>query len=166
MSLWSVSTYLEEVIGKSKTIALYFATGFIASAASLLWHTYTPPYAGSSAGASGAICGLIGVAVGFSLRRRNVARHMVGRYVGWVAWIVVIGLSGWRIDNAGHVGGLVPGLLCGLLVRRRADTSVAMRRAWLTAALVLVAVAAATIVIVCDQTLPDVVLETARSAPP
>lgn len=154
MSLWSVSTYLEEVLGKSKTLALYLALGLAASTASYLWHAYTPPYAASSAGASGAICGLIGVAVGFSLRKRNIARHLVSHYVGWVVWILILGLSGWRIDNAGHLGGLVPGIALGLLVRRRSDTSATMRRFWTTAALVLFAVVAAMIVIAAGHAVP------------
>jgi rhomboid protease GluP len=162
MSLWSVATYLEEVLGKSKTLALYLGLGLASGAVSYLWHAYTPPFASSSAGASGAICGLIGVAVGFSLRKRNVARHLTTHYVGWVVWILIIGLSGWRIDNAGHVGGLVPGLLVGLLVRRKRDTSGPMRRVWLTAALILFAVVAATIVIAAGQTLPAETIDALR----
>jgi membrane associated rhomboid family serine protease len=162
MSLWSVATYLEEVLGKSKTLALYLGLGIASSAVSFLWHAYTPPFASSSAGASGAICGLIGVAVGFSLRKRNVARHLTSHYVGWVVWILILGLSGWRIDNAGHVGGLVPGVLVGLLVRRRSDTSGPMRRVWLTAALVLFAVVAATIVIAAGQTVPAEMIDALR----
>ena len=101
---------------------------------------------GSSAGASGAICGLIGVSIGFSLRRRNVARHMVGRYIGWAVWIAVIGLSSWQIDNAGHVGGLVPGFVIGLVVRRRRDTGATSRRAWTAAAWVAVVITVASVV--------------------
>jgi rhomboid protease GluP len=166
MSLWSVATYLEEVLGKSKTLALYLGLGIAASAVSYLWHTYTPPFASSSAGASGAICGLIGVAVGFSLRKRNVARHLTSRYAGWVVWILILGLSGWRIDNAGHIGGLVPGVLVGLLVRRRSDTSGPMRRVWLTAALVLFAVVAAMIVIAAGQRLPAGMIDAIRAQQP
>jgi membrane associated rhomboid family serine protease len=163
MSLWSVTTYLEDVLGKSKTLALYLGLGFVASIVSYLWHANTPPYVSMSAGASGAICGLIGVCVGFSLRKRNVARHMVERYIGWTIWILILGLSSWRIDNAGHLGGLVPGLLAGCLVRRRSDTSAPMRRVWVTAAGVLVAVTIATIVIASGQSLPDEVLDVARA---
>lgn len=163
MSLWSVSTYLEGMIGKSKTLALYLGLGFVSSAVSYVWHSQMPPYVGMSAGASGAICGLIGVAVGFSLRKRNVARHMTSRYIGWTVWIVIIGLSGWRIDNAGHVGGLVPGVLAGYLIRRRSDTSLPMRRVWLTAVGILVAVTLATLVIASGRRLPDELIELTRS---
>ncbi len=46
----------------------------------------------------------------------------------WALWIAIIGLSAWRIDNAGHAGGFVPGLALGLLVRRRSDTGPIARR--------------------------------------
>lgn len=162
MSLFSVAKYLEEVLGKAKTLALYLGLGLVASAVSFAYHAYTFPYFGKSAGASGAICGLIGVAIGFSLRKRNVQRHLRGHYIGWAVWIAVIGLSSWNIDNAGHFGGLVPGLVIGLLVRRRADTGPTARRVWLYAALVLVSVTVATMVIASGQRIPDEVLEASR----
>jgi membrane associated rhomboid family serine protease len=164
MSLFSVARYLEEVLGKSKTLALYLGLGLVASAVSFLWHAYTYPYVGSSAGASGAICGLIGVAIGFSLRRRNVARHLRGHYLVWAVWIGVIGLSGWNIDNAGHFGGLVPGVLLGLIVRRRADTSPSARRVWMYGAVALVAVTFAALVLASGQRIPDDVLDAYRAS--
>ena len=102
---------------------------------------------------------MIGVAIGFSLRKRNVARHMRGHYIGWAIWIAVIGLSSWNIDNAGHFGGLVPGVLVGLVVRRRIDTGPRARRIWLYAALVLVAATFAALVLAAGQRIPDDVIE-------
>jgi len=161
MSLYSVARYLEEVLGKSKTLALYLGLGLVASFVSFLWHAHTVPYFGKSAGASGAICGLIGVAIGFSSRKRNVARHMRGHYLGWAGWIVGLGLfaEAWNIDNAGHLGGLVPGVLVGLLVRRRAETGATARRVWLYGALALVAMTFAALVFASGQRIPDDVLE-------
>jgi membrane associated rhomboid family serine protease len=163
LSLYSVAKYLEEVLGKSKALALYLGLGVVASTVSFLWHANTWPYYGNSAGASGAICGLIGVAIGFALRKRNVARHLRSHYIGWAIWIALLGMSGWRIDNAGHFGGLVPGVLVGLLVRRRSDTSPVARRIWLTAALVLLGVTVAALVIVAGHKLPDEVIAAARA---
>lgn len=162
MSLWSVASYLEDVLGAAKTVALYFVLGIAASATSYVWHAQTFPYHGSSVGASGAICGLIGVAIGFSLRRRNVARHLRGHYIGWAVWIAIIGLSSWNIDNAGHFGGLVPGVLCGLVVRRRADAGARSRRAWIAASIALVALAIAALAITASHPLPDELLDALR----
>lgn len=167
-SLWTVGAYLEETLGKAKTLALYLFLMLTASAFSLWWHTHDGGI-GNSVGASGAICGLIGVAIGFSVRRRNVARHMQGRYLGWAVWIVLLGFSGWNIDNAGHVGGLVPGFLLGLVVRRRRDTSHAFHRMWVAAALAGVALTILAFVLMAQAPLPaqDLVTpdDTAESDP-
>lgn len=159
MSLFTVARYLEEALGKGKTLALYLGLGLVASLASFLWHAHRFPYFGNSVGASGAICGLIGVAIGFSLRRRNVARHLRGHYIIWAIWIGIIGLTSWNIDNAGHFGGLIPGVLVGLLVRRHRETGATARRAWTYAACVLVAVTIACVVIAAGERIPDEVIQ-------
>jgi membrane associated rhomboid family serine protease len=138
VSLWSVGVYLEDTLGKAKTLLLYLVLGFAASAVSVWWHTQDGGVA-NSVGASGAICGLIGVAIGFSLRHRNAARHMQSHYVGWAIWIVLIGFSGMRIDNSAHAGGLVCGVLLGLVVRRRAATSPRVQRLWIAGAVLALA---------------------------
>lgn len=164
MSLWTASIYLEEMLGAKKTLALYLALGLTGSIASFVWHTQMPPYVGSSVGASGAVCGLIGVALGFSLRKRNVARHMLSNYAVWGVWIVLIGLSSWQIDNAAHAGGFVPGVIAGLLVRRRRETGPIASRVWTYVMLALVAFTIAAFVIASGHRVPEEWLEQARSA--
>jgi membrane associated rhomboid family serine protease len=153
-SLWSVGIYLEETLGRAKTLALYLLLGVVSASFSFWWHTRGGGV-GNSAGASGAICGLIGVAIGFSARPRNAARHLRGHYVGWALWILMLAFSGWNIDNAGHVGGLVPGIALGFIVRRHAVTSPRARRVWLAAALVGVALTVAAFVQMARWQLPD-----------
>jgi membrane associated rhomboid family serine protease len=159
-SLWSVGIYLEEALGRAKTLALYLLLAVASSAFSLWWHTRGGGV-GNSAGASGAICGLIGVAIGFSLRHRNAARHLRGHYMGWAIWILLLAFSGWNIDNAGHIGGLVPGIALGFLVRRRAATSTRANRVWLAAALVGLALAVTAFVLMAQSPLPDAVIAAA-----
>jgi membrane associated rhomboid family serine protease len=72
---------------------------------------------------------------------------MIAHYVGWAAWIAILGMSSWQIDNAGHFGGLVPGVLVGYFVRRRGDSGVRARRAWVYAAWVLTGITVATILL-------------------
>jgi rhomboid protease GluP len=157
MSLWSVGVYLEETLGRAKTLALYVLLAVASSTFSLWWHTRGGGV-GNSAGASGAICGLIGVAIGFSLRHRNAAAHLRGRYIGWALWILALAFSGWNIDNAGHIGGLVPGIALGFIVRRRAATSPRASRVWLAAALVGLALAVTAFVLMAQSPLPDDVI--------
>jgi rhomboid protease GluP len=153
-SLWSVAVYLEDTLGKAKTLALYLALGIVASLVSYGWHRLAYG-GGNSVGASGAICGLIGVAIGFSLRRRNAARHLSSHYVGWAVWIGILGFSGWNIDNAGHLGGLIPGLLLGFVVRRRRDTSPRARWWWAAATIVAIAATVACFLIAGATPLPE-----------
>jgi rhomboid protease GluP len=157
-SLWSVGVYLEETIGKAKTLALYLLLAIVSAGFSYWWHTHDGGV-GNSAGASGAICGLIGVAIGFSLRHRNAARHLRSHYLGWALWIGLLAFSGWNIDNAGHVGGLVPGLLIGLVVRRTTATSHRAHRAWLAGALAGIALVIATYAFMAQTPLPDEVMQ-------
>lgn len=152
LSLWTVGVYLEDTLGKAKTLALYLFLGLCASAFSLWWHTRGGGI-GNSVGASGAICGLIGVAVGFSSRHRNAARHLQEHYVGWAIWIVIIGFSGMNIDNAGHVGGFVPGFLLGLVVRRRRVTGVVAHRLWIAGAVLALAATIAAFVMMANSPL-------------
>ena len=155
ISLWTVAVFLEDTIGKARTLALYLVLGLGASLASYLWHTSTGPGIGHSAGASGAICGLIGVAIGFASRKRNVARHLRGHYIGWAIWILILALSPWPIDNAAHFGGLALGFLFGFfVVRRKAEGSSSVRRAWAFAALAAVGGTAAAIAVAMAHPLP------------
>ncbi len=161
-SLWSVGVYLEDTLGKAKTLALYILLGGASAGFSYLWHTQGGGV-GNSVGASGAICGLIGVAIGFSLRHRNAAAHLRGHYVGWAVWIAILGFSSWNIDNAGHVGGLVPGVLLGMIVRRKTATSPGAHRAWIAGALVGVALVIASYAFMAQTPLPDDVMQQIRA---
>ncbi len=77
-----------------------------------------------SVGASGGIIGFIGFLVVLEFyHRRRLPRGIFGEMLGNIGLLAVIGLVGIGIiDNAGHFGGLVTGLLLGLLLLRR-DTA-------------------------------------------
>jgi hypothetical protein len=81
--------------------------------------------------------------------------------MGWAIWILLLAFSGWNIDNAGHIGGLVPGIALGFLVRRRAATSTRANRVWLAAALVGLALAVTAFVLMAQSPLPDAVIAAA-----
>jgi hypothetical protein len=98
---------------------------------------------------------LIGVAIGFSARHRNAARHLRGHYLGWAIWILLLAFSGWNIDNAGHIGGLVPGIALGLVVRRPDPTARRVNRLWTIAAIAGIALAITTFVLMAQSPLPD-----------
>jgi rhomboid protease GluP len=116
VALHQVGEVVERRYGAARFFLLYLACGLGGSAASLAWHWRHPI---NSAGASGAICGLIGVG--------SVAGHYIGgpdgRYfrdamLRWVTAVLLFGLV-VKCDNAAHAGGLVVGLLAGWWVEKK-----------------------------------------------
>lgn len=78
-----------------------------------------------SVGASGAICGLIGVLLGYSLRERQV--EMRDAILRSIFWIVIMSLVIENIDHAAHAGGFLAGFAMGLTVSDYIDSKTAPR---------------------------------------
>lgn len=102
---------LEQMIGPAKFLALYFLSGIGGSVASIVSH-------GEGfwigAGASGAICGTVGMLIAWAIRTKNAElKHMMVR---WVLIILVMGVA-FHFDNAAHVGGLVIGAATAWFVK-------------------------------------------------
>jgi rhomboid protease GluP len=115
-ALLSVSSFLEGEIGPARYLSLFLISGLGGSAASYLLH-------GSviSAGASGAIFGLIGFAISYfrrlgSVRGRDVRSFMVR----WALYAFLFGLV-VRADNFAHAGGFAAGFFLGLVLETRED---------------------------------------------
>jgi len=101
------------MLGKTKYIIAYLATGIFASLASLWWHSEGI----NSAGASGAIFGLYGVFLAL-LFTNLIPKQMRSSLLQSIGVFVVFNLiygtkSG--IDNAAHIGGLLSGLIIGFI---------------------------------------------------
>jgi membrane associated rhomboid family serine protease len=109
LSLASIGPMVESMFGRGRTLFLFMVTGVAANVASLLLMSHSV-----SAGASGAIMGLIGVAAGVGHRLpegrgREIRNHMLR----WAGITVVLGFA-IHADNAAHVGGFVVGGLVGI----------------------------------------------------
>ncbi len=108
------ATALEGVIKPIKLLGLYLLSGLIASCISILWLE-----TGVSVGASGAIFGLFGIILAFTLFKkypediRGTMWMLLGLYVGIS---LLFGFLGNGIDNAAHIGGLVSGFILGSLI--------------------------------------------------
>ena len=124
-ALYILGTLLEPGIGTPRFLGVYFVSLLAGSFGALL---LTPD--STTVGASGAIFGLLGAAF-------VIARHRgIEQLASLLAFFVVInmvftfGVTG--ISIGGHLGGLVAGALCGLLIafsERRARRPVAIE--WL-----------------------------------
>jgi membrane associated rhomboid family serine protease len=102
VSLLIVGPAVEVMLGKSRFLALYLTAGLSGSVASYLFS----PANSVSAGASGAIFGVMGAYVVLAHNRR----HPLGPVVALIAINLVIGFTG-NIDWRDHLGGLVVGTL-------------------------------------------------------
>ena len=113
---------LELDIGKVKFIIVYFVSGLAGNVLSAWWDIQTGSMA-ISAGASGAIFGIIGALLYVAIRNRGRIGDISGR--GLVFMIVLTlyyGFTSGGVDNMAHIGGLLAGFLSGvLLYRKRKD---------------------------------------------
>jgi rhomboid protease GluP len=121
-----VGTELEHLYGPGRFLSIYLLSGLFGSLTSYAFSTSL------SAGASGAIFGLIGaLAAYFALYRQRLGRWGQRRLANILFLIVInlfLGFTQPGIDNLAHMGGLVCGLALGwALVPRYAVDPVALR---------------------------------------
>ncbi|HEV8136095.1 MAG TPA: rhomboid family intramembrane serine protease [Pyrinomonadaceae bacterium] len=158
-SLWILGPYVEKIYGSAKFVVFWVLTGIAGVVASYL--TVRPNWAGSglgrflfkagdpvSAGASGALFGLVGVLFVFGIKFRHELPEGFKRAfgTGLIPVIMInlfIGFLGRSfIDNAAHLGGMLSGAALALVVdyRRPGDShgSATVWRVLQIAALLLV----------------------------
>ncbi len=115
--LYYMGTVLEKGLGEIRFLLLYFISGLIGNVASLIWYTQIDRMS-VSAGASGAIFGLVGAALYLVIKHKGYYRGIdIRRLVLMIAVNLYNGFvvqSG--INNAAHVGGLVSGFLLGVVL--------------------------------------------------
>jgi rhomboid protease GluP len=105
---------LEDYMGKGRFLLLYIVSAIGGAAIS---SHFSP--AGVSAGASGAIFGMVG-ALWSVMKRRGASPAAMQQLIGIVAINFMIGLSpGSHVDNWAHGGGLITGLALGFLLPGR-----------------------------------------------
>jgi rhomboid protease GluP len=109
---------VERMFGSVRYLILYLFAGLLGSLASTAWHPAT-----NSAGASGAIFGVIGGMMAFFVSKKSrVPREALqaqGRSIAvFAVYNIAFGLAYPGIDNAAHLGGAVGGFLAGLVLAR------------------------------------------------
>lgn len=117
--LGALGYQLENEIGRIKFLLIYFISGIGGNLCSLYWNVSHGEQI-ISAGASGAIFGLMGAL----LYIVAVSRGRLGRLSGrgmliMVALSLYFGLTSSGVDNSAHVGGLICGILITVLLYRR-----------------------------------------------
>ncbi len=110
-ALYSLGPQVEGLFGRNRFLALYLCSGVAGSTASYIVSTAV------SAGASGAIFGLIGALTVYLMRHRDMLGRRGKRALGNVLFVILYNLifsfTVPGIDLFGHLGGLVGGLVVG-----------------------------------------------------
>jgi len=113
---------VREVFGGAKGISVYLLSGLVGAAVSTAWMVQNGSLS-VSIGASGAICGFIGLMAAWG----HTTKQSSGIFVrnSMIRWAVIIIVFGFFLgaDNAAHVGGLVTGSLMGLMIKDRQTRS-------------------------------------------
>jgi len=147
-SLWIVGPYVEKLYGSAKFVVFWVLTGIAGVVASYLTvrpnmpanafgHFLFKSQDGPSAGASGALFGLVGVLFVFGIKfRRELPEGFKRAFGTGMLPIIMINLFiGYLgrgiIDNAAHLGGLLSGAGLALVVQyRRPGEHVAIATTW------------------------------------
>ncbi len=108
---------LEPEIGKIRFLLIYLFSGIFGNICSLLWNTARAETV-VSAGASGAVFGLMGALLGIVVRYKG---RMIGKLnkkkiLLLAALSIYIGLTTAGVDNAAHIGGLASGFILGMML--------------------------------------------------
>lgn len=111
-SLYIIGREVENLFGKIKYIIIFILSGIFGSIMSLAFTHNT-----ISAGASGAIFGLLGALLYFGMHYRTYLGEAIKRSIIPIIVInLIIGFFAEGIDLAAHIGGLVGGVLVSMMV--------------------------------------------------
>ncbi len=145
-AFWDLGRLAEKLWGAKQVFAIFIITGTVASAVSFFWCTILLGQPTNSLGASGALCGILGLMLGSYYRNRYHLGNFLGpQLVRWAVYILIFGLVIRGVDNAAHIGGMLTGAVFGYFLppsnttRTLArDTKIWNAAAWAAAAILFV----------------------------
>lgn len=112
-AFWSLGPFIEERFGHWRFFTIYSLSGLGGSIASFF---FSPAL---SAGASGAIFGLLGALFYYSIKRPSLWKSGLGMNLVLVLLINLgFGLTMPGIDNFAHLGGLLTGIITSILLTK------------------------------------------------
>lgn len=121
MMLFFLGSILEEELGWWRYGVLYIISGIGGNVLSALYDLRTGHYV-VSAGASGAIFGIIGALFLIIIRNRGRIGNLSGRgMLFMVACSLYHGFTSTGIDNMAHIGGIITGFLVAVVLYRKHD---------------------------------------------
>jgi rhomboid protease GluP len=131
LNMWVLAAagpLVERMIGNIGFLLLYLMAGLCGSLASLFWNPMLV-----SAGASGAIFGIYGALLGLLLRQygsipAGVLAQLRNSGLGFLFYNLLYGMTKPNIDSAAHIGGLVGGFFCGIMLSQPFTPEAVARR--------------------------------------
>jgi len=110
-ALWVFGGPVEQYLGRTRYVLLYFVSGLAGSAGALFGVSMLTP----TVGASGAIFGVLGAMM---IIEWNVTGRLAGNALTWIVINLVFNFAynrgGGNISIGGHIGGLIGGILITL----------------------------------------------------
>jgi len=116
-----IGTQVESVLGSIKFFTIYMVSGIGASIASALYYKSMGQMT-VSAGASGAIFGIMGALAVMAIKDRDKAGAGVGRRIIIILILIVIdGMYATEIDYMAHLGGLLVGFIMTIFLYKEGN---------------------------------------------
>jgi rhomboid protease GluP len=114
LALYFLGALAEGNFGSGRFLALYVASGLAGSLAYLYFGNFEQP----AVGASGAIFGLMGGVLGYSLRRGTFSwrNPLIRQLLLLLALNLYLGVAIPNVSNTAHLGGLAGGIAFGYLM--------------------------------------------------
>jgi rhomboid protease GluP len=110
-ALYQLGTVIETIYGRAKYVALFMLSGISGSIMSFMFTRAV------SAGASGAIFGLLGSLLYYGRKRPGLFKKgFTANIISIIAINLVIGLTYPGIDNYAHIGGLIGGYAVSVIL--------------------------------------------------
>lgn len=100
---------VERELGKARFVILFVVAGALGFVVSDLWYEFRGP---PTAGASGAVFGLFGAAVGVAYAKRDPNWQQI--LIQNLVWLLILAFAS-NVNNAAHAGGLATGALLAFL---------------------------------------------------
>lgn len=117
--LGAAGRILEAELGKIKYVLLYVMAGIGGNVLSFLQMVICDDYA-VSAGASGAVFGIVGGLVWIVIVHKGRYQSLTGKgLIFMIGLCLYYGITAGNVDNWGHIGGLIMGVLMGILCYRK-----------------------------------------------
>ena len=114
--LGAIGWNLEYEIGKIKILIIYLGSGLAGNILSAFGDLMTGEYA-VSAGASGAVFGIIGALLYVVIRNKGQIGTISGRGLMFMVILsLYYGFTSSGVDNLAHIGGLIAGFILGVLL--------------------------------------------------